>query len=720
MTSAVKMIGGIALGLVVLSGCGGSGGDASCDPIAATLVSRIEVEPPTATMANGASLQLQARAFSCDGSQLALPTVGWTSADATTVTVSATGLAQGLKVGGPVAVMASAQGKQGQAQVSVVPRAVTSVRVEPATATVGVGRTSTLVARAFDAQGGELFGRAATWSSGNTAIVTVSPQGAITGVAPGGPATVTATIEGQSGTAQVSVTEIAVASVTVSPSTSTIPAGTTVQLSAELKDDQGNVLTGRAVLWTTTDAVRTSVSNTGLVTGLAPGGPATILATSEGRSGAAAVTVTPGAAAKLAFRTQPSNTVAGVAIAPAVEVEVQDAAGNRVEGATTSVTVVLGTNPGDGTLGGTRTVDAVDGVATFSTLTVNRSGEGYALTAAATGLTGATSAPFSITAAAADRLGFLVQASTTVAGSAITPAVQVEVRDAFGNRVTTSSASVSLALDANPGSATLDGIVTRPATNGVATFDGLTIKRAASGYTLAASSAGLSGATSSAFNVSAGDPSALAFVTPPTSVVAGSPIAAFQVEVRDALGNRVTAVTVPVTLSLGNNPGSATLGGTVLASTANGVATFDAVTLDRTGSGYTLDAGSPGLVGATSDPFDVTPGPASSLRFLVQPSNVNEGQPIAPAVQVEVLDALGNRVTNAPGPYLITMNVRNTNGGNPPSRTTLAGTVTADGQTGVAIFSNLVLSVSQDRTVALRATAGSLSVLSSAFFVNAF
>ncbi len=84
-------------------------------------------------MADGASLQLAARAFSCDGSQLALPPVQWSSADATTVSVSATGMALGLKLGGPVAVTAVAQGKQGSAQLTVVPRVVSTVTVEPAT-----------------------------------------------------------------------------------------------------------------------------------------------------------------------------------------------------------------------------------------------------------------------------------------------------------------------------------------------------------------------------------------------------------------------------------------------------------------------------------------------------------------------------------------------------------------------------------------------------------
>ena len=91
-------------------------------------------------------------------------------------------MAVGVKLGGPVAIKASAQGKEGAAQVSVVPRTVASVRVEPATAIVAIGRTSTLVAKAFDADGNELPGRTASWSSENESIVTVAQTGAITGV----------------------------------------------------------------------------------------------------------------------------------------------------------------------------------------------------------------------------------------------------------------------------------------------------------------------------------------------------------------------------------------------------------------------------------------------------------------------------------------------------------------------------------------------------------
>ena len=126
----------------------------------------------------------------------------------------------------------------------------------------------------------------------------------------------------------------------------------------------------------------------------------------------------PPAAAKLAFIGQPSNAVAGAAITPAVQVTVQDAQGNTVTTANTNITVAIGTNPASGTLAGTNPVAAVSGVATFSTLSVNRAATGYTLTASATGLTGATSSAFNIGVGAAAKLGFTVQPSNTEIGRA--------------------------------------------------------------------------------------------------------------------------------------------------------------------------------------------------------------------------------------------------------------------------------------------------------------
>ena len=321
----------------------------------------------------------------------------------------------------------------------------------------------------------------------------------------GGPVTITATIEGHSGTAQVTVVQAAVATVSVTPPASTIAAGASVQLNAELRDDQGNVLTGRAITWSTSDALRASVSNTGLVTGLLPGGPVTILATSEGRSGSAQVTVTAAPASKVAFVVQPTTTTAGNAITPAVQVEIQNTLGGRVTTSSATVTLSLASNPGSGTLGGTVSVAAVNGIATFATLTINRPGVGYRLAAASTGLAGATSGAFTVSPGAPASLRFIVPPSDVTAGIAIAPAIQVELLDVEGNRATGATSLVSLSLDNNPGGATLSGDASVEAVNGVATFSDLRLDQAGTGYTLVAASAGLPGVTSSAFAVVAGD-----------------------------------------------------------------------------------------------------------------------------------------------------------------------------------------------------------------------
>src|SRR3989449_4375927 len=112
---------------------------------------------------------------------------------------------------------------------------------------------------------------------------------------------------------------------------------------------------------------------------------------------------------------QPSTTAAGVTISPAVQVTALDPAGNPVPGFAGNVTVVLGNNPGGSTLGGTTTIATVNGVASFSTLTLDKTGTSYWLTAAATGLNTATSGVFSITPGTATQLAFSQQPVTTVA-----------------------------------------------------------------------------------------------------------------------------------------------------------------------------------------------------------------------------------------------------------------------------------------------------------------
>src|ERR1043166_6859086 len=88
---------------------------------------------------------------------------------------------------------------------------------------------------------------------------------------------------------------VPVATVAVSPRSLVVRVGQTAQLTAVPLDAHGTPLAGRTLTWTSSDSSVATVT-AGRVAGLAPG-PATITATSEGRSGATAVTVAaPGAA----------------------------------------------------------------------------------------------------------------------------------------------------------------------------------------------------------------------------------------------------------------------------------------------------------------------------------------------------------------------------------------------------------------------------------------
>src|SRR3989475_8894378 len=99
---------------------------------------------------------------------------------------------------------------------------------------------------------------------------------------------------------------------------------------------------------------------------------------------------------QLVFSVQPTSTTAGATITPAVQVTVQDAQGNTATGFSGNVTAAIGTNPGGGALAGTTTVAAASGVATFSTLSIDKVGSGYTLTVAASGPATVPDAPFNI------------------------------------------------------------------------------------------------------------------------------------------------------------------------------------------------------------------------------------------------------------------------------------------------------------------------------------
>jgi hypothetical protein len=118
------------------------------------------------------------------------------------------------------------------------------------------------------------------------------------------------------------------------------------------------------------------------------------------------VTTTLDGACTLAFATQPQSAQVNAPITgtpwtptgPPVTVQVLNNGGQPVTGSTASVNMSLAADPGQTTLGGTTTaaVDGATGTASFASLTLPASGNGYALSASSGTLSSATSGSFNI------------------------------------------------------------------------------------------------------------------------------------------------------------------------------------------------------------------------------------------------------------------------------------------------------------------------------------
>src|SRR5213596_1195862 len=253
-------------------------------------VASVTVSPGAPTVQVGQTTQLTATPKDANGTPLTGRVVTWSSDNTAVAMVDGSGLVTAVAAGSAT-ITATSEGQSGTASVTVSTVPVASVTVSPSPASVQQGATVQLTATPRDANGNPLSGRVISWSSDNAAVATVSGSGLVSGVVVGS-ATITATSEGQSGTSSITVTPAPVASVTVTPASGSVAVGSTLQLTATPRDANGNPLTGRVITWQASNNAIASVNGSGLVSGVAAGGPITITATSEGHSGTAAVTVT--------------------------------------------------------------------------------------------------------------------------------------------------------------------------------------------------------------------------------------------------------------------------------------------------------------------------------------------------------------------------------------------------------------------------------------------
>ena len=238
---------------------------------------------------------------------------------------------------------------------------------------------------------------------------------------------------------------------------------------------------------------------------------------------------------KLAFTTTVQTLTAGVC-SGVLTVQSQDASGDPSDVASTE-TLTPSASPATGATfytnstcttavtAGNLTIASGSNTASFffedtvaSSPVITVAGSGAF---AATGSNAATQTE-TVNAAGANKLAFLQQPTATAANSTMTPAVTVQIEDQFGNVTTTGSDStrtVSLAIGNNPSSGTLTGGAGVAAAAGMATFSSLSINNPGTGYTLVATSTGLTNptVTSNPFNINAANGSGTMTVSPITA-----------------------------------------------------------------------------------------------------------------------------------------------------------------------------------------------------------
>ena len=387
-----------------------------------------------------------------------------------------------------------------------------------------------------------------------------------------------------------------------------------------------------------------------------------------------------GAASKLAFTTQPGGGTGGTAWTTQPVITLQDQFSTTVLGTAQNVTLAIQNNAGPGgVLSGTTTiaVNTGTGMATFSGLSIDKSGTGYTLTA--TGNTVSTSpgtivsSAFNITAGTATKL-VITGSGTQTAGT--TQSITITATDDGGNTDLSYTGDKSLTFSganssSNPvtaptikdktGTAINFGTATTITfTNGVATVsggnNGVLALYKSENATISATDGTISstGSDRLSVTVSVGTANKLAFSTQTSGGTSGSawltqPVVALQ----DAYGNTVTGTSQNVTLAIQNNagPGGVLSGTTTVAvNTGTGLATFSGLSIDKIGTGYTLTAigntvsTSPGVI--VSSAFNIT---ASGIatKYIVTSSSYSPAAGSGVTITAQLADAGNYGVSTA-------------------------------------------------------------------------
>lgn len=256
-------------------------------------VSLTATVPPTFYV--GQTVQATATPRDANNNALNAFSVSWVSSAPAVASVS-NGLITALSAGATT-ITASAGGKTATLNVVVTLVPVASVTLST-TKPAQIGRSISVTAALKNNSGSTLTSaqRSFVWASADTSVATISETGVITGIS-AGTTIVSCVVENKVGLLSVTVSEVGISRIVVSPDSSDVAVGVTKQLHATAFDTDSVALStaalnGRRFIWASSDNAKAVVSNTGLVTAITAG-VANVTATVGAKTGTGIIVVVP-------------------------------------------------------------------------------------------------------------------------------------------------------------------------------------------------------------------------------------------------------------------------------------------------------------------------------------------------------------------------------------------------------------------------------------------
>ncbi len=361
------------------------------------------------------------------------------------------------------------------------PAALATIEVAGATrAIAALGETLPLTAAGKSAKGKAVAGLTFTWTSSDPRVATVS-DGIVTAVG-NGTTSITASAGSSTGSAQVTVQQVATQMVVTFTRDTIAALGDTSRALATTRDARGSAIGAVTPTWSSSNPGVATVTASGQLTGVSEG-TTIIRGVADALQGERMVTVQQ-RAARLVLTRQPSGARAGVALEVQPIAEVQDSRGNRVT--TDNATVVSASvGSGAGTISGSGVAASSGGVVTFTSLGVGGVVGVKSLQLAATGLETVTSNSFTLAAGLPVAVAIVGGNSQTgLAGVALSQPLQAGLRDGFGNGVP--SVPIAFSVQTGGGTLSVDVVTTDASGNASTTY---TLSRFAGASTVRATSA---------------------------------------------------------------------------------------------------------------------------------------------------------------------------------------------------------------------------------------